>query len=454
MAWGCDRVSAAPVLTAAGGALSREPGSEEVQVAVTTYEDPDALRTRLKLGREEFCQRLLTSLIVGGAYPRWNTRSQPSLRGLRFLSDLDEVAFGTRYAGAPLFIDELDLPRRHDGEMGCAPDYGVLWTDRLWMVELKTERASHRRDQLGAYFEFARHHFPALRLDLLYLTPPMPSVEPPVPPGSRFAHLRWGDVAPLVALVWGDSAESAERRIAQRLLAEVDGLAVSAREWRAGSGPGGAAQAGGSAPFDVALSVAEDVERAGRQRALDVVPGSLEQLLELRLAVRDALRAPDSRAPHVRPWLWSASSSGGRALTASGESVGYELRLSRYDQASIATPALEESDQDSVVISSGTSGGTEQYVDADDRRSATAVGTGTHTPERLLLHRDQHTLHILDDGRSTLSEKWTKCSWPLEADKVTTGPLDALRRRDPTAVPCDECFPGRHIPPDGASRER
>ena len=81
--------------------------------------------------------------------------------------------------------------------MGCAPDYGVLWPDRLWMVELKTEHASHRAGgQLAAYFELARHHFPTLRLDLLYLTPPMPSVELPAPPGSCFADLRWGDVAP------------------------------------------------------------------------------------------------------------------------------------------------------------------------------------------------------------------------------------------------------------------
>jgi hypothetical protein len=141
-------------------------------------------------------------------------------------------------------------------------------------------------------------------------------------------------------------------------------------------------------------------------------------------------------------------------LTASGESVGYELRLSRYEQGSVATPESQEFEQHSVVISSASNGGMEQYVGPDDRRSASAVGTGTNAHERLLLHREQHTLHILDDGRSTPTQKWTKCSWPLEVDKVTTGPLDALRRRDPTAVPCDECFPGRRIPPDAAGRER
>ena len=77
-------------------------------------------------------------------------------------------------------------------------------------------------------------------------------------------------------------------------------------------------------------------------------------------------------------------------------------------------------------MSSASSGGIEQYVRADDRRSVAAAGTGTHAPERLLLHRQQHTLHVLDDRRSTPSEKWTKCSWSLEVDKVTTGPLDAF----------------------------
>lgn len=35
-------------------------------------EDPAALAGRLRLGREEFCQRLLTTLILGGTYPKWN----------------------------------------------------------------------------------------------------------------------------------------------------------------------------------------------------------------------------------------------------------------------------------------------------------------------------------------------------------------------------------------------
>jgi hypothetical protein len=52
------------------------------------YEDPSALLGRLRLGREEFCQRLLTMLIVDGLYPRWNTDSVATPQGWSFLEDL------------------------------------------------------------------------------------------------------------------------------------------------------------------------------------------------------------------------------------------------------------------------------------------------------------------------------------------------------------------------------
>ena len=74
------------------------------------------------------------------------------------------------------FVDELDLPRRHEDEPGCAPDYGVLMDARLWIIELKTERGSDRHGQVETYFELGRHHYPQLRIDLTYLTPGMAAV--------------------------------------------------------------------------------------------------------------------------------------------------------------------------------------------------------------------------------------------------------------------------------------
>ena len=139
-------------------------------------EDPRLLLRRLKLGREEYCQRLLTMLVLEAPYPRWNTRSAPSRRGLAFLRAVDVLSYGeSRLPGDAVFVDELDLPARHQHEPGGAPDYGVLASDRLWMIELKTDRASHRRGQIPTYFELAQHHHPGRSIDLTYLTPPWSS---------------------------------------------------------------------------------------------------------------------------------------------------------------------------------------------------------------------------------------------------------------------------------------
>jgi hypothetical protein len=305
---------------------------------VNTYEDPDALRGRLRLGREEYCQRLLTSLIVGGPYPRWNSRSAPSPHGARYLQLLDDAAFGNSRRVAPIFVDELDLPSRREEEKGCAPDQAAIWPDRLWMIELKTERGSHRRGQLTSYFVLGRHHFPSTAVDLLYLTPPMEIEQPDVPDGSRFAHLNWYDVRPLIDAVWGASPDELERRIADRLMIEIDGLTVPASRWRAALGttrapePAAAVeqeQPAATDPVDAALSLAREVEADRKQKAVEHRTSGVDEMLELRLKVRDALATPGSPAPHVRPWIWRWASAG-QPLTAAGRETGYELRLSYY----------------------------------------------------------------------------------------------------------------------------
>ena len=72
------------------------------------WEDPDKLLTK-KFGREEYCQRMLTSLIVGGPYPRWNTVNAPSDRGSQFLENLYALAYRDRLNGPFDFIDEYEL---------------------------------------------------------------------------------------------------------------------------------------------------------------------------------------------------------------------------------------------------------------------------------------------------------------------------------------------------------
>jgi hypothetical protein len=167
-----------------------------------SIEHPEILLKRLKLGREEYCQRLLTMLLLNDEYPRWNTRSTLSPEGRSFLGQLDRLSFGEAGDLAEaVFVDEFDLPAGPKDACGSAPDYAVLTPDRLWMIELKTERCSHRTDQAATYLALARHHHPKLQVDLTYLTGPGPSTGLE-PEASRYAHVTWGDVLPLIDASW------------------------------------------------------------------------------------------------------------------------------------------------------------------------------------------------------------------------------------------------------------
>jgi hypothetical protein len=56
------------------------------------WESPTGLWRRLKLGREEYLQRLVTTLILDGEAPPWNTLRSPGEAGRNFLRLLDEAA--------------------------------------------------------------------------------------------------------------------------------------------------------------------------------------------------------------------------------------------------------------------------------------------------------------------------------------------------------------------------
>jgi hypothetical protein len=296
------------------------------------YEDPAALAGRLRLGREEFCQRLLTTLILGGTYPRWNTRSTPTPQGAAFLRHLDELSFGRATPpDAEVFVDELELRPRLDAEQGGAPDWAVFWPGRLWLIELKTERGSHRSTQLPYYFELGSHHYPGLPVDITYLTGPLEKPAPTTVPGQRYAHLTWDAVLPLVRRIWGGEEAREVVRYVQVLDQVIDGLPHPWSHWRA------AAFAAAPEPALPTENELMDLIRAtaadGQQRALDAHPGSLEDLLALRLTARELIQetSADSGLRHVLPWLWSGQDqSMGQPLTPAGAEHGYELRFSRY----------------------------------------------------------------------------------------------------------------------------
>lgn len=293
------------------------------------YERPDALRSRLKLGREEYCQRLITSLIVGGPYPKWNTRSQPRTSGIEFLRGIWTLSFEEPWPGdAMVFVDEFELPPRHEGERGGAPDWTVLWPDLAWLIELKTERSSHRRDQIPLYFELCRHHHPKSRVWITYLTPPADYPFTPDADWARYAHLTWAAVPSLAIDAWG-AATGDQRAVLDGALEAIENLELSAASWRAAV----SAPAPEQPPVKEVLRLAEKTARDGQQRAIDWAAPTLEAVQQLRLDVRSELAAESSGSSlrRVMPWLWRLASSG-QPLTHAGHATGYELRLSRYSK--------------------------------------------------------------------------------------------------------------------------
>ena len=318
------------------------------------FETPAQLRGRLKLGREEYCQRLLTTLILHAPYPRWNARSLPAPVGLDFLRDLYERSFDERWPGdTAVFVDEFELPPRHDAEKGGAPDYAVLWDDCVWLIELKTEKGSHRSDQIPGYFELAHHHYPKARVALLYVTPPMQAPYTPDATWGRYAHTTWDDLIEPIRSNWPSGFAPGQQEVIEGLLDAIDSLHLKPAAWRAAMlaavsaspapdavadsvGLVESAEAAEGSPLELALGAATSTAADGRQRAVEFVPADLEDLLSLRLSVRNALAAvaADSPLRHVVAWIWRPESAG-KPLTGAGRDQGMELRLSRYGAAQL-----------------------------------------------------------------------------------------------------------------------
>lgn len=300
------------------------------------FETPAELLARLKLGREEFCQRLLTTLILGAPYPRWNTRSRACAEGTAFLRDLHDLSFGSRWPGDDfLFVDELELPARTPDEKGGYPDYGLLWADRVWIIELKTEPGSHRPAQIPYYFELARHHHATCDIDFTYLTGPGSKSGAATQPHERFCHLEWSDVIELIDRHWPDPILPGQAAVVGGLTDTIRALDQPAKAWRESHADLYGAVTSSPQPLpdptERSLEAAELVAHDGDQRAVEFRAASLDELHELRVRIQEELAAtpPDDPRRHVRPWVWRWESQG-QPLTEAGRETGYELRLSRY----------------------------------------------------------------------------------------------------------------------------
>lgn len=291
--------------------------SRKHKKATMAWEDPDMLLKK-KLGREEYCQRMLTSLILGGTYPLWNSRNRPSENGMQFLCRLHEKAFGTPLSGQCDFVDEFTLPSKHDNKSDGVPDYALLSVKNLLIIELKTELTSHKKGQLPYYAELAAHHYPEHQIKIIYITPDMDTIVSASLGNVPVKHLFWREIASMVQQRWGNSVHEEERRLNTALQREIASLKTPARRFRRHA-----------QIIREAIRLSPMVQETGVQKGIEVTVGGLEDLMDLRIRIRDALARTDG-VNNVRPWIWYAETSGGTALTTQGQEVGCELRLSRY----------------------------------------------------------------------------------------------------------------------------
>jgi hypothetical protein len=328
------------------------------------WESPESLWRRLKLGREEFLQRLITTLIVGGDAPRWNTPRTPDEQGRRFLQLLDDLAYGDathldKPAEVEAFVDEYLLPKLLDSAQNGWPDWAVLWRDRAWIIELKTETASHRDDQLPYYLRLAAAAHPGCRVDLTYITGPLSKPPPEISEGQRYCHLTWAQVLPLVEAVWGtdqrtnviayvDTARTVIENLA--ILRPSEQRAAVLRQVPTFEEQPNAPQVSfepSDATTEASISaarnephgarVAQDLLELARATGVDgrqrgVGAASPTELEKLREEARDLIAGlpTEDQTRFVLPWMWRAGQTDGRGMTPEGQEFGCELRFSRY----------------------------------------------------------------------------------------------------------------------------
>lgn len=296
------------------------------------YEEPTDFLRRRNEGREGFCQTLTTTLAVGGVYPRWGTENALTDEGTVFFQGLDKMSFGaSEWTAQPVFVDEITLPKRHDDELSASPDWTLIFEDRVWMIELKTERSSHRANQLPHYLDLAAHHYPGRTIDVTYLTGPLTKPAPRLREGHRYVHLTWDAVLHLYEQAWGETDDTRVRRYLDVLNSALTSLSLPWQEWRTAFVGTPVAVAPVRDPLSEALELTHATALDKAQRALDYPAPGVQDLHDLRLEVRDAIKSepPESPLKHVRPWVWTPHSLG-TPMTTSGRDRGAELRLSYY----------------------------------------------------------------------------------------------------------------------------
>lgn len=141
----------------------------------------------------------------------------------------------------------------------------------------------------------------------------------------------WDELAPVIASIWATPLDQGKRTWFGVSSSPSPPCHLTPTEWRA-------TFAVSPRPVDAwEVALAEGMglpaltAADGEQRAVDYDAEDLEDLLALRLELRNALAssAPESDLLRVMAWIWRPESTG-TAMTPAGSRNGFEVRLSRF----------------------------------------------------------------------------------------------------------------------------
>ncbi|MBB5628894.1 hypothetical protein [Sphaerisporangium krabiense] len=309
--------------------------------------DPRVERVKLaRAGREWFADVMLTSLLLGHRPQRFNTPYRLCVQGRRLLHLLD-LADGED-ADPPALYWEFKLDAVTPGEENRWPDLAFRWPHRLLIVELKTEPGSVRERQVDQYLELGLHNHPGIQVDLLYLTRDrVPRAPVNLPERARYVTATWGVVARAIDESWG-GVEGEDGRNAALFARWIRDELIPGEPWnrQVTAIPDteipqrrDALEMGSDADaIAEAMRIADLVQADRRQRAIPYRFSSKAEAEDFRSALRENLlnraESGDLTVSHVRPWVWTTTSTG-TALTEQGRVSGIEVRLSYYKKAII-----------------------------------------------------------------------------------------------------------------------
>jgi hypothetical protein len=311
---------------------------------------PNVISERLRLwkqGRDAYVHRILTLLFIGRSPDPWNLPCRLSANGARFLKLVDEVLFGEEWETPEEFYWEYKLLKRPEDKEHGWPDFAALWTDRVLLIELRTEVGAHRDAQVEWYLGLGAHNYQGRAVDLIHVTPEPATTgnRPPLPERARIRNCSWAELSKMIEVAWGKvpGQEAANAQVFAHYLQGIGKVSEYPAPVASGGQTSRKKQLGemlgaGEEPLDdtaweqvveTVYSVADD----GEERALDLPVVAQESAKELRRRIRAELDAADDLmdvAQKLELWIWHET-MGGDAMSESGRRSGCEIRVSKRE---------------------------------------------------------------------------------------------------------------------------